>query len=327
MKFISRIFVVVLMLGFSSCEMFELDLQDNPNRVAPEKAEINFLYNNIQLTFRNFVISTHYFGASTTRLVAMTSGFTYNNAFSPTSFNGVWNLAYAQFLPDAEALQAIADERGLTVHGGSTKIMKAYVLMTLVDMFKDVPYSEALKGTDIISPKVDDGASVYAVAEQLLDQAISDLGTEAAAPAEDNFYGGDPAKWITLAKTLKLKLYLTTRLVDGQAIGKFNEIINAGDYIDEAGEDFAFKYGTTRANPNSRHPFYNNSYENADGAYQSNYFMWALNEGNVPEMQDPRIRFYFYRQDGDLSNEDPNIWECIFSTEPDPASSPFPLFC
>lgn len=309
------------MLGFSSCEMFNMDLQDNPNRVAPEKAEINFLYNNLQLTFNGFVFSTFRLGADATRMMNM-GAFTYNNRYTPTGFNGIWNTAYATFLPDAEALLAQASERGLFIHAGTTKIMKAYVLMTMVDLFGNVPYSEALKGTDVISPKIDDGASIYAVAEGLLDEAISDLGNDAAAPAEDNFYGGDASKWIDLANTMKIKLYATTRLVDGQAVGKIGEIVASGNYIQDASGDFEFKYGVQRDIPNSRHPFYNNSYENNDGAYMSNYFMWGMQKGHVADMKDPRMRFYFYRQTSNSFEQDVNIYSCIYSDFPDQASKP-----
>ncbi|MEM7372911.1 MAG: SusD/RagB family nutrient-binding outer membrane lipoprotein [Bacteroidota bacterium] len=321
MKFLFRITVVVLMLGFSSCEMFNLELQDNPNRVAPEKAEINFLYNNLQLTFNNFVNATFRLGADATRMVNM-GAFTYNNRYTPTGFNGIWNTAYSAFLPDAEALLTQAGERGLFVHSGTTKIMKAYVLMTMVDLFANVPYTEALQGTDIISPKIDDGASIYTVAEGLLDEAISDLGNDAALPAEDNFYDGDVNKWIALANTLKIRMYMTTRLVDGQAIGKIGEIVAAGNYITDEGGDFEFKYSNQRDNPNSRHPFYNNSYETNDGTYMSNYFMWAMQKGHADGLKDPRMRFYFYRQTSNAFEQDVNVYSCIFSDFPDQSAKP-----
>jgi hypothetical protein len=51
--------------------------------------------------------------------------------------------------------------------------------------------------------------------------------------------------------------------------------------------------------------------------------MWLLlDEKPLTAGSDPRIRFYFYRQDLDLSDEDVNVWSCIWSDEPDPAQKP-----
>jgi hypothetical protein len=90
---------------------------------------------------------------------------------------------------------------------------------------------------------------------------------------------------------------------------EINAIINQDNYIDEISEDFTFKYGTTRFNPNSRHPLYNDQYETGGGAYIGNYFMWAMvtekgvNQPDFPNSEsdygDPRVNYYFYKQKKD----------------------------
>jgi hypothetical protein len=49
----------------------------------------------------------------------------------------------------------------------------------------------------------------------------------------------------------------------------------------------------------------------------NNYYMWLLREEKG--IIDPRIRFYFYRQDLNLEQEiqDVNLWSCIYTTFPD----------
>ncbi|MEL6925585.1 MAG: SusD/RagB family nutrient-binding outer membrane lipoprotein, partial [Bacteroidota bacterium] len=119
-------------------------------------------------------------------------------------------------------------------------------------------------------------------------------------PINDQFYKGDATRWITLANTLKLRLYNNTRLVDINASEKIKTLLDAGDLLDENTEDFQFEYGQQRNNPNSRHPFYNAAYETDSPPYLNNYFMWLLAEekqdGNGATIIDPRLRFYFYRQ-------------------------------
>ena len=324
MKYLKIIYILTIIVVFSACKDFtDLDLRDNPSAVRPDQAEPDFLYNSIALNFNNFYFATYNNTSTLTRMRGTAGGFTYNNSFQATNFNGIWNIAYAGLLPDFEALEAQAAEKGLDYYSGTIKVLKAFTLITLVDYFGDVPYSQATKGLDNISPKADKATDVYAAAETILNEAIATLQnvTETSPkPAIDMYYDGDAAKWITLAKTLKLKMYLTTRLVDNGAKDKINALLAEDDLIDAANEDFQFNYGSQRNNPNSRHPNYSNVYESNDGDYMANYYMWLLY--NEKGIEDPRIRFYFYRQDRDQSDDDPNVWSCIFSEIPDDAARP-----
>jgi len=172
---------------------------------------------------------------------------------------------------------------------------------------------------------------VYTDAVALLDEAIAQLeDTNAPAPTSDIFYDGDAEKWVTLAKTLKLRAAITTRLVGGfgsvDSETLLNQLLSDGDLIDEAGEDFQFNYGSNRNNPNSRHPLYNNMYEVIDGDYMSNYYMWLLRADKVDEngivLIDPRIRYYFYRKVEDAANSNENDYSCHFSIFPEQSAQP-----
>lgn len=279
MKLIHKLLLIAFVLGFAACQdLTKLDgLQDNPNAVSPDKAGINFLYNQIQLSFNGFFGDTRGLSASVARELAL-QATNYSGFGAPSAYDGIWQRAYSTLFPDMDACIEIAEASDLKYYSGTVKVMKAYVMMCLVDLFGDVTYSEAGQGTDIISPKVDPGKDVYAAALVLLDEGITDLSGGANAPtsANDFFYNGNSAKWTTLAKTLKLRAYVTTRLVDTNAKGAITNLIQGGDLIDQASEDFQFTYGTNRTNPNTRHPFYNNWYETSDGDYMSNYYMWLL---------------------------------------------------
>ena len=132
----------------------------------------------------------------------------------------------------------------------------------------------------------------------LLDAAITDFKTApAAAPSNDLFYGGDRVKWTTLAKTLKLRAYLTTRLVNA-ADSKTNidALLSENDLIDTDAEEFVFKYGTLLDNPVSRHPKFTRTYRVgfAQTEWLGTYFLWSLTEEKG--LVDPRTRYYVYRQ-------------------------------
>ncbi len=316
MKHIKLILVLFTLLSFVGCkDTLNLDINDNPNAVSPEKADVNFLFNSIQLDFELFVYRTWFTTSQMSRELAFTSSRTYEDAFQPARFDGIWRKAYADILPDVNALIAKAEKDNLTVpvQIGASKIMASYVLTTLVDMFGDVPYSEIGQGTKVISPKADDGKSVYAAAEKLLDEAIDVLSAGGGGSVEDLYYGGDAAKWMALANALKIRIYNNTRLVDPDAGSKIKAIVDNGGLDNFS--DFQFKYGVNRTAPDSRHRLYVNSYESSDGDYQSNYLMWLM-KYEKDSLEDPRLRFYFYRQDVDLTDEDPTIWECVLTETP-----------
>ena len=52
-------------------------------------------------------------------------------------------------------------------------MMDGFVRMALVDMFGDVPYTEALQGSDNFNPAVTPSEDIYDAIEGLLDAAIA----------------------------------------------------------------------------------------------------------------------------------------------------------
>lgn len=335
MKILKFITIIGLggMLMWSCSDTFELDLRDDPNFPAVDASNIDALYNSVMVNFAQFFNGgdpTHTnlndFTMSLSRQRCFTAGSNYQSSFTPTSFDRAWREAYEDFMPDADALITQADAKGLGLHSGPARILKAYTLMALVDVFGDVPLSDANKaaeGSEFFSPKRDSGQDVYNAALTLLDEAIEILtNNTGAAPMFDFFYGtgGAAGNWIKAANSIKLKAYLTTRLVDSAAGSKAMAIIEEGNYITSAGESFVFNFGSSRQQPDSRHPFYEEHYETNDGDYMSNYFMWLLH--SEKGVTDPRIRGYFYRQVSSVPLDNLNIFDCIHSEAPDPASSP-----
>lgn len=306
--------IAVLFFFAASCDNTELDLLDNPNEVTPENAELDLLFNKVVLDFGEFTYNISLETQPYTRMLAMSAGNQYNNQDAPTSFDGEWRLAYSRMLPDMELILQLAADGGFTTHAGITKVMKAYVLFTLVDMWGDVPFSEALQGVENSSPAADDDESVYNAALALLDEAIDDLKNPVGSPANDLFFGGNAAAWTTLANTLKIRYYVTTRLVNGSAAKSgIDGILSAGDIMDMASEDFEYPFGDSRNLPDSRHPLYGDAYD-GDGAdwYLSNYYMWTfMGTGNsIRDNEDPRLRYYFLRQDCDETDEDQFTLDC-----------------
>lgn len=302
---ILKMFALAALLFVGGCETFDLDQLKNPSTLEESQSEPRYVFNYVQLTLADFVDSANTFTQRMTRQMAMTGGNTYNNAFAPVNFDNNWTTGYL-LLNSIKSLEEKSLQNNYTFILGASKVIRCYVLMTMVDMYGDIPYSEALQGNVNPTPRFDSSASVYSGIYDELDVAIGYLTGSDPSQATDLYYGNDeglgsPDKWIRLAKTLKLKMCNNARLVgtigSRSVATEITNILTEGDYIQSPADDFAFKYGTQRLNPNSRHPLYNDHYELGTGAYIGNYFMWAVSrEKDQGNNFDPREQFYFFKQ-------------------------------
>jgi len=324
-KKISAAFVMIWAL--MACD---LDKLDNPNSVSPENSDVDFVLNSIQLNFAGLYLGMSDYGMQMTRQLHF-YGPTYESGYSAASFDGFWSTAYSGVLVNTKQLIPVAEEKQFFVHAGIARVIEAYTLMSLVDYFGDVPYSEALDPTNF-NPAADDDATVYAAAMTKLDEAIANFDqVSISTPANDMFYAGSATKWKTLAKTLKLRGYIqTARASEGDfneaaSVAGIEALVTGGDLIDAAdnSEDFNFKYSKTNANPDSRHPYFIGGYLQGAGYYMSNYLM---NEMFVSKgLIDPRIRYYFFRQVNQTTS-DVNELSCI-AVEPPAHYVPEWPFC
>ncbi|MBL7860122.1 MAG: SusD/RagB family nutrient-binding outer membrane lipoprotein [Cyclobacteriaceae bacterium] len=325
-------FLVLLVTTVTSCDL-DGDLE-NPNQITVSGADVDLIMNGIQLDFADFFNAAHDRVNPLVRMEAMTGGFRYQTANSPQDANGVWSSAYEDVLVNAETMITLAEEKGLTTHIAVGKILSAYVYLTLVDVFGDVPRTEALKGGEgNFNPVADGGESVYDYAITLLDEARTELaktGTAAGgALSRDIYYGGNRARWNALANTLELKAQLNLSQVPARKAGADARItaLLTADLVDTEAENFTYKYSSTTV-PVSRHPLYRQYYDpirGQAGGYIANYFLYELFQGKVDPVdpavtvQDPRWRYYFYRQVGSIAQAlavDPKSLGCAPGAPP-----------
>ncbi len=93
------------------------------------------------------------------------------------------------------------------------KIMWAFHYQRLVDMYNNLPYSQAFQSGNLF-PGYDDASAVYTDIVAQLDGALSDI---AGAPADaenpgtyDIMFKGNMSNWQKLANSLKLRIFLHT---------------------------------------------------------------------------------------------------------------------
>ena len=311
-KFKKITVVFTMVMALMACD---LDKLDNPNAVSPANSDVDFVLNGVQLNFAGLFFGMSDYGMQMTRLLHF-YGPTYEAGFSATSFDGFWSTAYAGVLVNTKQLIPAAEAKQYYIHAGIARVIEAYTLMSLVDYFGDVPYTEALDPANF-NPVADDDASIYAAAITKLDEAVVNFTTDVsiAKPVNDMFYSGDATKWAALARTLKLRALVQTWKATDSGFGAAATsagitALLAENLVDAAdgSEDFNFKYSKTSANPDSRHPYFLGGYLSGAGYYMSNYLM---NEMFITKgLIDPRIRYYFYRQTNQTTS-DVNELSCI----------------
>lgn len=306
-----KISIFILFTVFvSSCE---LDLLDNPNAVTSSNTDLNYLLNNIQITYAGLYSGISDRGMRLTRMLNQGAAV-YDNTITPGGEDGIWNTAYSGILNDVKTLIPLAEKAELFGHAGVARIIRANTLLNLVDIYGDVPLTDALNAENF-NPKTDAGADVYKAAIADLDQGIANMAAKSkGAVTSDLYYGGDADKWTRAANSLKLKALLSRRLVDkAGSTSAINALISGGKLISSAAQNYVFKFSTNLTNPDTRHPKYGGYLPTGGGDYQSNSYMAVLygSKGFL----DPRIRFYLYRQ-VTKNSTDVNEIRCVTNTKP-----------
>jgi len=310
------ILIISLLFVFTnSCDFTRLDLNDDPNNLKADDADITMILSGVELNFKDLFAGYYADGNNglnipCMRITRMLHQFgAYTGPFSDvrsTSLNSVWDWTYASILKNGKLVVKLADtQEGYEYHSGIAKVLMAYTLTTMVDVFGDIPYTETGDPNNF-NPKLDESESVYAAAFLMLDEAITDFEKTPAVLPVDFFYNGDGSKWIKLINTLKLKMFLNKRLIDPEgSTSGINDIITSGNYISSTEDDFQFNFSTISANPDSRHPDFIDNY-GAGGAgsyFMNNYYMTLLKDEK--SAWDPRLRYYIYRQiDEDPTGDD-----------------------
>jgi len=115
------------------------------------------------------------------------------------------------------------------------KILKSYYFQYLVDMYGDIPYTQAHLRGDNLTPAYDDDLAIYRDLYTQLDQAISLIDNAPAGSlnpaANDVMLQGDMTMWKKFANTIKLRLLLreSERAASASYIStKMNELQTSG---------------------------------------------------------------------------------------------------
>jgi hypothetical protein len=181
---------------------------------------------------------------------------------------------------------------------GASKVMQCLIFQDLVDIFGDVPYSQALIPT-VTQPKYDAAAAIYADLPLKLDSAMDliNASTATSDDASDVMFKGDKASWLAFANTIKLRILLRQVPNAATAASLQPELSKTSSYgYLGAGQDATVNPGFADA-VNQQSPFWSvfGFQAGSTNPYQNNTF-YIANQYLVDYLNatgDPRLAFIY----------------------------------
>lgn len=226
-----------------------------------------------------------------------------------STLGNTWSQAYRYAIKNCDVIISQGDADGNVIYSGIARVLRAHVYMTMVDLWGDIPYSEANAGVE--TPKCDKSEDIYNALLADINKALDNFAdTEAEnklkPAANDLFYGGNVEKWVKAANTLKLKLLVQSRLAKDKITGWNTElaaVIADNDFIGD-GEDLQFPHSSAKTPMDERNAGFVDEYAGGQKTvFISPWFYECLsgtsyNWKNNPfkGIKDPRIPYYFYNQ-------------------------------
>ncbi|MFT3824833.1 MAG: SusD/RagB family nutrient-binding outer membrane lipoprotein [Chitinophagaceae bacterium] len=216
MKKISLIVFMGAVMLSSSCKKY-FDINSNPNDASTGNITPQLLLPGSLKTTADALNSYNTYGAQIGGYMANAGGyggfgvyFTYN--FGNSNFNELWTYDNQE---DYQTILDLTDGKAdYAYFNAAARIMKALNFQLMVDTYNDIPYSQALKGGQYLTPTYDDAKTVYKGLAEELDKAIATINTGAASATtialgtSDILFKADMTKWKQLANTVKLRLLI-----------------------------------------------------------------------------------------------------------------------
>src|SRR5699024_5744231 len=179
-----------------------------------------------------------------------------------------------------------ASAKGLDSYAGVADILMALNLSMILNVWGDVPYSQAFTG-EFINPEFNDQKALYDTCLQLIDDGITTLkdAKDELLGKDDFIHGGSTSAWIKTGYALKARLLNQVSKTDNYDPGA---VLDALSHAYTSNDDDA-----QMASFDGGNPWYNIALSNAAlvlGGWLSSYFVDALN-GETYGVFDPRLPF------------------------------------
>jgi len=218
MRLIKIFIAALLSLSLGSCKKLVEGFDRDPNRSTSTSP--NFLLDaaqvgSILINEGNLARTASVWSRSTTgidRQYVSINNYNTTSGDYDSEWDNLFQGVITQYKLTEEAALPLNNKRV----AGIAEIGMAQAFGLAADLWGDVPFSEVGDPVQYPTPKFEPQAQVYAGVQTLLDKGIANLQANIGLNpgSKDIFYGGDAAKWIKAAYTLKARFYLHTKEYD-----------------------------------------------------------------------------------------------------------------
>jgi hypothetical protein len=185
-------------------------------------------------------------------------GVTMSNNF----YEDVWNSLYRNTYEYSKIINHPSADHDN--HKAIAKIMKAFYFQYLVDLYGDIPYSEAHLGIANTTPKYDDDQEIYRDLIVQLDNAIAMIDNAPSntieVGTEDVILNGNMALWKKFANTLKLRILLreaTKAETDATSAAYLQDQFDNNLELDFISQNVTINPGYSNAKDSQQNPWMN----------------------------------------------------------------------
>ncbi|NUY81848.1 SusD/RagB family nutrient-binding outer membrane lipoprotein [Flavobacterium sp. MAH-1] len=301
-----KFIIPILALSLFSCDDY-LDVNspvDNPtgDQVTPDlslaAAETGpyRTFSRTGMIFGNLFMNNWGFNVNA---FAVTNPEEFSLALTNSSYSGLWDGFYTSTANLTNIIKHPA--ANYENHKAIAKILKSFYFQYLVDLYGDIPYSEAHLGSQNLSPAYDDDQVVYRDLVVQIEEAIDIIDNPSSSTIavgnEDVIFQGDMQAWKRFANTLKLRLLLRqSEMTDAETTTylaqEFSELSSATFVT----SDVIINPGYSNANTEQQNPVYGLFFDvggNSSAFYRqygaSKYFGDNLNDNTLPDPRRSRI--------------------------------------
>jgi Starch-binding associating with outer membrane len=223
MKKVLILFFVVGLIGVGCSKNFLKEDLNNPNAPTTDQATpqavLPAALTNMALIIDNVTGTA---GPATYEPIGVwlgywnyQAGYSFNssvaNYIMTSSSPQLWDNYYG-VLTNLNFIISITSDHSNANYRDISNILEAVCFQNLVDLYNNIPYSQALQGQGNFYPSYDKGSDIYDSLTAKLDDAMADIGLNLSDPAvvlpgtDDVLFGGTMSNWILFANTVKLRL-------------------------------------------------------------------------------------------------------------------------
>lgn len=209
-----------LVVTATSCKKY-LDVNENPNN--PTSSTPDLILPQAIVSTAAYSVQFNTYGGYTDGMIANAGGFgafgsqtTYN--FATSDYTNLFQNSYDNINDYQYVINNTTNDGTDRYFNAAARIMRAFCYQRLVDTYGDIPYTDAVKGAAVTTPKYDKAEDIYTDLFAQLNSAIAsiDLSTAATptsilkgpAGTVDVLFAGDMNKWKAFANTIKLRMLI-----------------------------------------------------------------------------------------------------------------------